>query len=172
MLLALAIAPPPLFPRCRCDFFNRILIACQSGWLFPSCFTSLQGTHQTLCGPHFRDTRALICFAGYTFATPMLSNALWAILSRHQCSQVLCGLYFRDTHALRCFNSYSQRILWPRESGSLSSLSPAPFRERTKRFVGYTFATPVLSYASPATLSRHLCSQVLCGPYFRDTHAQ
>ena len=28
-----------------------------------------------------------------------------------------------------------------------------PFRERTKRFVGHTFATPVLSYALPAILS-------------------
>jgi hypothetical protein len=45
LLLAPAIAPPPLFPRCRYDFFNfhtysqRILWAAESGSLFWCSFT-------------------------------------------------------------------------------------------------------------------------------------
>ncbi len=46
-----------------------------------------------------------------------------------------------------------------------------PFSERTKRFVGYTFATSVLSDALPAILSRQPCVYMLHRLYFRDIHA-
>ena len=43
-------------------------------------------------------------------------NALWAVLSRHPCSQTLCLLHFRDTHAFIRFTGYTLgtiRPLWP-----------------------------------------------------------
>ena len=48
-------------------------------------FSLLLATHQTLCGPYFRDTPALKCFACYTFVTLMRSYASLAILWRLSC---------------------------------------------------------------------------------------
>ena len=120
------------------------------------------GVHQTLCGLYFRDTHALRCFAGYTFATPMRSYASLAILSRHPC---LLG---------RCCPSLGSVLILIglyTHGGSLFPSCFIPFRERTKRFVGYTFATPVLSDALPAILSRRACSQMPQWLYFREIHA-
>ena len=73
----------------------------------------LQGTHQTLCGLHSGDTRALKRFVGYTFATPVLSYALPAILSRHPCSQTRCWQHFRDNVEIvtRTFATFDCELL-------------------------------------------------------------
>ena len=56
---------------------GRAVVAPRSGLLL--------ATLQTLCGPYFRDTLALRCFAWYTFVIPMRLYASLAILSRLWC---------------------------------------------------------------------------------------
>ena len=54
-------------------------------FVVPILLYPLPGTHQTLCGPYFRDTLALRCFAWYTFVIPMRLYASLAILWRLSC---------------------------------------------------------------------------------------
>ena len=69
------------------------------------------------------------------------------------------------------FNTNSQCFLSGSQSGYLSLLGPASFWQRFKRFVGRTFATPLLSDALPAILSWCPCVRTLYWLYFRDYHA-
>ena len=69
---------------------GRSVVVARSGLLL--------ATLQTLCGPYFRDTLALRCFAWYTFVIPMRLYAsqgiLWGLsclFGRYRCS--LCPSY-------------------------------------------------------------------------------
>ena len=66
------------------------LVSAPGRLVVPLLLYPLPGTHQTLCGPYFRDTLALRCFGWYTFVIPMRLYASQGILWGLSC---LFGCY-------------------------------------------------------------------------------